>query len=98
MLEEAHGPVVGLFYFMAEPLTRRQKEALSLAACGYTDVQIARKMAIARSTTGWYLREARRKLGALNTTHAVVVAIAVGLFDLDALFEQATGAGCCGPE
>lgn len=48
-------------------------------------------MAITRYTASFYLQQAREQLGATNTTHAVVVAIAVGLIDFDTLKEKVSG-------
>lgn len=72
-------------------LPSRQRQALALAACGYTNKEIAREMAITRYTASFYLQQAREQLGATNTTHAVVVAIAVGLIDFDTLKEKVSG-------
>ncbi len=61
--------------FVFKPLSKRQCQALSLAAIGHTDVQAARAMGVAARTLRGYLQEARERLGAINTTHAVAIAV-----------------------
>lgn len=56
-------------------LTERQRTALRLAALGYTDHAAARRMQVATRTVQAHLQSARRVLGAMNTTHAVALAI-----------------------
>ena len=63
----ADGPV-----FVLSP---RQREALSLAARGLTDIESARAMQVAPRTVREHLRAARLKLRAVNTTHAVAIAL-----------------------
>lgn len=60
-------------------LTEPQLAALRLAAAGCTVSQIARRLAISDSSAARRLELARRRLGAQNTTHAVVVAAASGV-------------------
>lgn len=64
-------------------LSPRQKQALCLAACGLTDIEAARQMAVAPRTIRGYLQEARRRLNALNTTHAVAIALVARLIEID---------------
>jgi LuxR family transcriptional regulator len=67
-------------------LTPRQRQALTLAAYGQTDAEAAMTMSISRHTVQWYLREARRRLNATNTTHAVVLALVRGIIEIDTKF------------
>ena len=60
-------------------LTYREMECLHWTAAGKTSAEIADKLGISRHTTDWYLKEAARKLNALNRTHAVVIAYRRGL-------------------
>ena len=60
-------------------LSPREQEALTLLALGYSRAQIAQTLSISEHTLLVYVESARFKLGALNTTHAVAVAIAQGL-------------------
>jgi DNA-binding CsgD family transcriptional regulator len=57
-------------------LSPREQEALTLLALGYSRAQIAQTLSISEHTLRVYVESARFKLGALNTTHAVSVAIA----------------------
>ena len=59
-------------------LSPRENEALTLLALGYSRAQIAQTLSISEHTLRVYVESARFKLGALNTTHAVAVAIAQG--------------------
>jgi DNA-binding CsgD family transcriptional regulator len=65
-------------------LSPRETEALKLAAGGYTAREISEQMVVAEITVKQHLQAAREKLGARNTLHAVVLAIARGLIDIDA--------------
>ncbi|WP_172971989.1 LuxR family transcriptional regulator [Roseibium aquae] len=60
-------------------LTRRERECLKWSAAGQTSSDIADKLGISRHTADWYLKEATRKLGALNRTHAVALAYQQGV-------------------
>lgn len=57
-----------------EPLTDREREVLAAAAEGLTNHEIAETLFIGFSTVKTHLDHARTKLGARNTTHAVVLA------------------------
>jgi len=56
-------------------LTDRQQSVLQLAAEGFTDYQIGRQLHIAPRTVRHHLEKARAKIGAINTTHAVAIAV-----------------------
>ena len=56
-------------------LSDRQRAALELSAQGWTDFQIARQMGIATRTVRHHLERARQNLQAINTTHAVAIAV-----------------------
>ncbi|MFO7855511.1 MAG: LuxR family transcriptional regulator [Paracoccaceae bacterium] len=70
-----------LFAEGAEPasgpprLSPREKEALTLIAAGRSRGQVAEALNISESTLRVYLDAARHKLGALNTFHAVALAM-----------------------
>jgi len=57
-------------------LSPRQREVLTLAGQGLTWRQISQALGIAPGTVRGHIVRARERLGALNTTHAVVLAIA----------------------
>ena len=68
---------------LASLLTERQRQALSLAAQGHTDYGIALALNCSRRTVKAHLQGARDRLGALNTTHAVAIALARQIIKLD---------------
>ena len=69
-------------------LTQRQRQVLALAAIGLTDLAIARRLNRAPRTVQDHLRAARSRLGALNTTHAVALAIVLGLISIDTFLSE----------
>jgi DNA-binding CsgD family transcriptional regulator len=64
-------------------LTGREIEALRLAARGLTSREMALTLFIAERTVKQYLAAAREKLGAINTTHAVAIALARRLISIE---------------
>jgi DNA-binding CsgD family transcriptional regulator len=60
------------------PLSPRERDALSLMACGRSRSQIAHMLKISESTLRVYLDSARHKLGGLNAFHAVAIAVKSG--------------------
>lgn len=70
-------------------LSRRERETLTLAAYGHTDLEIARRLCLGARTVRVYLFRARQKLNAANTTHAVAVAVSLKLIDFDACLASA---------
>ncbi len=65
-------------------LSARQRQILALAALGLTDREIAQRLARSPRTVRHHLAAARELLGAVNTTHAVAIALVAGLIRLDA--------------
>lgn len=63
-------------------LSPRQREVLGWAARGCTDQEIARRLVLSVHTVRGYMAEARGRLGAVNTTHAVALAIIWGLIEV----------------
>lgn len=59
-------------------LTPREKDVLNYAACGYKNDAIAQRLSITPFVVKEHLSRARRKLGAKNSTHAVMMAIRDG--------------------
>ena len=57
------------------PLSQRELEVLTYAATGASAPITARILFIAEPTVRRYLEQARRKLGARNTTEAVAIAM-----------------------
>jgi LuxR family quorum sensing-dependent transcriptional regulator len=64
------------------PITRREREALTWAANGKTAQEIAKLLGITKRTVDEHLQSARRKLGAVNRTQAVVIAVRDGVLDI----------------
>jgi len=62
-----------------QPLSRREVHGLSLLAMGHSRAQVAQTLNISEHTLRVYIESARRKLGAVNTLHAVARATARGL-------------------
>lgn len=60
-------------------LSPREVSAISALARGLSRAQAAAEMGISEHTLRVYIEAARHKLGALNTTHAVARAMAVGI-------------------
>ena len=60
-------------------LSKRESDALSLLSMGYARGHAAERMGISEHTLRTYIESGRRKLGALNTVHAVARALAEGL-------------------
>lgn len=56
-------------------LSPREREVLQLSATGLTSGAVADRLGISNGTVVTHLKGAREKLGALNTTHAVVRAL-----------------------
>lgn len=63
-------------------LSFRQRQVLCFAAQGLTVGEIGRKLGVARQTVAKHLRLARRSLEALNTTHAVALALHHNLIEI----------------
>jgi DNA-binding CsgD family transcriptional regulator len=62
----------------------RQLDCLRLVAQGLSIRQIARRLNVHESTVRDQLANTRARLGARTTTHAVAIAVAVGLITVDA--------------
>lgn len=63
----------------AQHLSPREIDALTLLAIGYSRAQVANTLSISEHTLRVYIESARFKLGAMNTTHAVALALSRGL-------------------
>lgn len=61
------------------PLSARERQCLLLAAGGLMSKQIAAEMGISEKTVEMHLTNARRKLGARTTAHAVAISLAMAL-------------------
>ncbi len=63
----------------SQALSPREVDAMTLLALGYSRAQVADTLSISENTLRVYIESARHKLGAMNTTHAVAKAIALGV-------------------
>jgi LuxR family quorum sensing-dependent transcriptional regulator len=63
-------------------LTPREREVLSWVAQGKSAGQIAEILHIAKRTVDEHVQTTVRKLGALNRTHAVVIALREGIIEV----------------
>jgi DNA-binding CsgD family transcriptional regulator len=66
----------------AERLSLREKECLRWRAVGKSDWDISQIMTISERTVKFHLENARAKLDAMNTTHAVAKALSCGAISL----------------
>ncbi len=60
-------------------LSPREREALSLLSLGKSRAEVADDLGISENTLRAYIDSARHKLGALNVTHAVALAMSRGV-------------------
>lgn len=60
-------------------LSPREREALTLLSIGQSRAEVADKIGISENTLRAYIDSARHKLGAMNVTHAVALAMARGV-------------------
>lgn len=63
----------------AAKLTRREIEVMTLTAMGKTRGEISQSSSISKETVKDYAVRACRKLHAVNKTHAVALAVTLGL-------------------
>jgi DNA-binding CsgD family transcriptional regulator len=68
----------------ARQLSPREADALTYLALGYSRAQVADTLNISEHTLRVYVESARSKLGAMNTTHAIVKAMTQGLIAVSA--------------
>lgn len=62
-------------------LSEREIEFLRLASVGRTAEEISRALEISERTANFHSKKITKKLGAMNKTHAVVLAMRMGLLD-----------------
>jgi DNA-binding CsgD family transcriptional regulator len=60
-------------------LTRREREILTACAGGLTVDQIAAELGVSRATVRTYISRSTAKLGAVNRTHAIAIAVGLGV-------------------
>ena len=62
-------------------LSRRELDCLQVAAEGKTAREISDLLAVSTRTANFHISNAMNKLGACNKTHAVALAIRMGLLE-----------------
>ena len=70
------------------PLNEREIEVLEWAARGYMGAGTGEQMGLTEHTIRDYRRRATAKLAARNLTHAVVIAVALGLVNIEGVLEE----------
>lgn len=60
-------------------LTDREANCLALRGAGLTNEQIAQRLGVGEESVKTYVKRASRRLKAHNTTHAVALALSLGL-------------------
>jgi len=60
-------------------LSPRERETLTQLSLGQSRAEVADQLQISENTLRAYIDSARHKLGALNVTHAVALALARGI-------------------
>jgi DNA-binding CsgD family transcriptional regulator len=73
----------------ASDLNERECQVLTWMAAGKTTAEIAAIMPISERTVSFHLSNARRKLGAANSRHAITRAISLGLIETKAEMPRA---------
>jgi DNA-binding CsgD family transcriptional regulator len=61
-----------------QPLSRRERQILTLIARGRTGEQIAAQLVISPETVQKHVHNAKRKLGAATRAHAIALALRYG--------------------
>lgn len=64
-------------------LSPREAEVLKWIACGEKPAAIAKSLMLADGTVRDHLKSACRKLGALNTKHAIAIALVFGFIQIE---------------
>ena len=67
---------------MGSILTKREKEVLELAAQGYSNKLIAKKLFVSYHTVKFHLENIYRKFGIHNKLQATVVGLQEGIIDV----------------
>lgn len=65
-----------------QPLTRREREILTLLSQNLTDREIAERLVLAQTTVKWFNRQIFNKLGVERREQAVERAIALGILEI----------------
>ena len=66
-------------------LTGRELQCLYYSACGMRESEIAEMLKISPHTVRVYMVNAKKRLGARNKTHSVILALLAGNLDLETI-------------
>jgi two-component system NarL family response regulator len=77
----------------AGKLTVREIQTLQIAALGSTNQEVATQLSIAADTVRMHMKSIVTKLGAKDKTHAVAIAVALGIVRLDLAADRWTHGG-----
>jgi DNA-binding CsgD family transcriptional regulator len=64
-----------------KPLTPREIEVMTLTAMGKTRIEVAAILFLSEETIKSHIERVRRKLNATNKTHAIAIAMTLGLIE-----------------
>jgi DNA-binding CsgD family transcriptional regulator len=84
----AHGEPISPEFGRDLDLTNRERECLSLMACGYTKRQVGEILFIGMETVKQYTKRVNQKLGAKNVNQAAMIAACVGELDVALMREH----------
>jgi DNA-binding CsgD family transcriptional regulator len=73
-------------------LTRRERDCLVLSGRGHSEKEVAQRLDISPNTVRVHIENIKRKLGASNKSHAIVLSMLCGETDLSD-FAVPDGAG-----
>ncbi len=59
-------------------LTKRERDCLLLSGMGHSEKEVALQLAISPNTVRVHIENVKRKLGASNKTHAIVLSLIRG--------------------
>lgn len=79
---------------LSDPLSERENQILLLVAAGYENKQVARQLGLSRLTVRNYMLSICGKLGAVNRTHAVVLAIQTAVIRAEQIETLPINQGC----
>jgi DNA-binding CsgD family transcriptional regulator len=63
-------------------LTRRERDCLVLSGRGHSEKEVAQQLSISPNTVRVHIENIKRKLGAANKSHAIVLSLFLGETDL----------------
>jgi DNA-binding CsgD family transcriptional regulator len=65
-----------------ENLTRRERDCLILSGKGHSEKEVAQRLDISPNTVRVHIENVKRKLGAANKSHAIVLSLLCGETEL----------------